>query len=431
MKAKTIKQLLLTILVLLSFDLKAQTRIPDPFVSIKLSAENSVAYRPFTVSWDCIDPESSFAFFEYRYKLDAPGDWLGGIKYNINKWSNWIEGNSNNIIYNDFIVEGKYTISVQCRNKNTGRTSRIESASFNITWEYPEVVEEAFSINWSKVNIAESEYDKYLILAEEYKNAHVMWNQKFEFELRRLRATVSPTDFYKTIGLALGEEGLLKLVERASTQTAKNLSFILLPKTIYEIIKQGAVDVVLIYRNYEANKASSMAVISYYAWKRFEEKAKNLENENKNLTSKISSENFVFFKNPNIIQKASSEVIINNQLKENPKQLLLNFTINNKDIILIITQSAEIWRGQNRMSLNEPKTITHGQHTVYYGSMKSSGYNVFVTAGAMNMWQVWILLENNVLAIVTGKGNDLDEIQSTLNHLNLSSYVSIFSQRTN
>lgn len=430
MKANTMRLFLLMILVLLGFDLKAQTRTPDPFVSIKLTAENSVAYKPFTVSWDCIDPASSFASFEYKYKLDVPGDWLGGIRYNINKWSNWIEGNSNNIIYSDFIVEGNYTISVQCRNRNTGRTSRIESASFNITWEYPEIVEEAFSINWGKVHRAESEYEKYKILAEEYKNAHLMWNQKFEFELHRLRATVSPTEFYKTIGLALGEEGLLKLVERASVQTAKNLSDFLLPKTIYEIIKQGMVALVLIYRNYEANKASSMAVISYYAWKGFEEKAEKLENENEFLSNKISSEDFVFFKNPNIVQEASSDVVINNFI-ENPKQVNLDFTVNNKDINLIITESPEIWRGQNQNASNEPRTITHGQHTVYYGSMKSSGYNIFVTAGAMNMWQAWVLLENNLLAIVSGKGSDLAEIQSTLDLLNLNNYASIFRQRTN
>lgn len=142
----------------------------------------------------------------------------------------------------------------------------------------------------------------------------------------------------------------------------------------------------------------------------------------------------VFFKNPGSIQKVSSQVITNNQLEENPSQIAVDYTLDNQDIHLIIFQSSEIWQGTHRNYqnfLNEPQTITQGQHTIHYGAMQSSGYNVFVTSGAMNMWQAWILLENNIIANVTGRGTDLDIIQSSLNGLKLRNYERIFNQRTN
>lgn len=261
--------------IFLTINLLSQTVYPSPYVSIKLSSTRIAIYEPLSISWNCVDPESTIASMEYRYKLDAPGDWLGGVKYNINKWSSWINGATNRIIYGDFILEGSYAISVQCRNKKTGRESKVVTSKFTVYWEYPELQEEAFIIDWDKVSLAKSEHEKYQILAQEYKSAYLLWNRKFEVELRKLNLTGSSIDYLNIISSELTEEGQILLVKTASKKSAKIISQILFPITIYEIIKGGAVDLILIYRNYEANKASTMTVASYHAWKRFEELAKN------------------------------------------------------------------------------------------------------------------------------------------------------------
>jgi hypothetical protein len=254
----------------------AQTIPPPSTISIYLSSEWAPIYYDFEISWKCSDPSATVPEYQLqtRYKLDVPGDWMGGIKYNINKWTDYIDGNTGRLLFSDFIIEGTYKISVQCRNTLTGQESKVFSKTFHLFWEYPEIQEEAFTIDWNKVNNAINEQEKYRILAEEYKQSYLMWNQKFQYELNVRNATISSDELIEmyalNVGQELTEDALISLLKKSSQNVIKQ---ILLPKNVYDMIKLGAVDIILIFRRYHIDKALNMASTSYKAWKLFEEKS--------------------------------------------------------------------------------------------------------------------------------------------------------------
>jgi len=255
----------------------AQSGTLEPTVLISIPSERIRIYDNFNISWKCTDPSAKVQENELqnRYKLDVPGDWMGGIKYNINKWSDYIDGISGNVIYSNFILEGNYRISVQCRNKVTGKESKVFSKAFKVYWEYPEIKEEAFKINWQKVNSTPSQKEKYQLLSEEYKNSYLMWYQKFQYEINAMHTLYTADEIISMVANSINEsfteDALVSMLKQPSQAIVKR---ILLTKTIYDIIKLGTTDLILIYRNVQANKALSMAAVSYKAWKLFEKKAK-------------------------------------------------------------------------------------------------------------------------------------------------------------
>lgn len=254
-----------------------QTINPPPTISIEISKDRAAVYENIEISWICLDPGAPFTYqLQNRYKLDAPADWLSGLKYNITKWAEYKDGNTDHIIYNDFIVEGVYKISVQCRNKMTGIESEVFSKTFTIYWEDPEILEEAFNIDFDRANSAESQKEKYKILAEEYKKAFITWNQKLNYELNLRNATLSTEELFDLIGVSISEaftqEALVSLLDKSTQNLVKK---ILLPLNLYEMIKLGVIDILLIYRRYHIDKAFNMAAVSYKAWKLFESLAVN------------------------------------------------------------------------------------------------------------------------------------------------------------
>lgn len=264
--------LILLILSVIYFDLHSQTTYPPPSVTITAAASRYRVYDNVNFSWKCVIPgKKPNDVIEYRTKLDAPGDWLGGIKYLLHKWSDWQTGEGGSVSFTNFILEGNYGFSVQCRNKSAGKESAVSKRSFSVYWEFPEVREEAFNIDWVKVNAAKSQKEKYRILASEYKKSYDIWSQKWEYEYRSLKATTSKEEIIQIIAATLVEKGHDKLLEKAAGMaTSKIVNQILLPKTIYEIIKSGFTDLILVYRNVKANTAASMTGFSYAAWQVFE-----------------------------------------------------------------------------------------------------------------------------------------------------------------
>jgi uncharacterized protein (TIGR02145 family) len=250
--------------------IKAQTIVPEPTVTILLSAQKSPIFQKFEISWKCTDPSATLpeSQLQTRYKLDVPGEWMAGIKYNINKWTDYRDGAEDHVIYDDFILEGTYKISVQCKNKMTGKTTKVISKSFTLYWEYPEIQEEAFNIDFEKASNASSEKEKYLILADEYKKSYILWNQKFEYETQAMHSTISKEEliqkFVGAIGEDLTQEAMLSLLTKSGQKIASKL---LTPLQVYELMKLGTIDIILIYRRYKADKALIMAAVSYKAWK--------------------------------------------------------------------------------------------------------------------------------------------------------------------
>jgi hypothetical protein len=257
--------ILFQLLALFYVNSYAQTVNPDPNVTIYISSDKAPIYQDFKISWKCIDPSASMPEYQLqtRYKIDIPGEWIGGIKYNINKWTEFKDGQDDHLIYSDFIIEGQYKISVQCRNKITGKTSKIISKTFNLFWEYPEIQEEAFIINWDKVNRAKTEKERYQILAEEYNKSYNLWNQKFEYETRLMKSTISKEEIIQltvgSIGETMTEEALISLLKAPAKSIVKKILF---PKQIYDIIKMGTIDIIIIYRAYHAVIPYHMTVVS-------------------------------------------------------------------------------------------------------------------------------------------------------------------------
>ena len=216
---------------------------------------------------------------EFRYKLDMPGDWKGGIKYNLNKWSEW--GNQRKLFLSDFTLDGKYKLTVEARREwRKENIARIEY-EFEIFNVMPEIYEEAVNINWNRVQAEEELSRKFLILSEEYGQARAMWEEVYERERKVHDLTWSSQDLRNVVGELVAMEGsLLILKEGLSKLAMASVKKLLLPKTIYDILKQTGVDLMLIASNIRTNRAAFSAIRAGWAeagykklWKMTEEGA--------------------------------------------------------------------------------------------------------------------------------------------------------------
>lgn len=261
------------ILVSQTDDFEKKSNSSQFYACIEMSKREVKLYEPIEIKWICYEFVDEFqpSDIQFRYKLDCPQDWLGGIKYNINKWSDWFESNKGSLTMSDFVIEGNYKVTVQFRNKITAESSGDFEESFAVYWEKPEIREEAFTINWDKVAKASTESEKNKVLADEYKNAYEMWNKKYLYEYGLLKSTVSPEEtmnnLVKKVGEGISQDALISMLKVPSRQIVKK---VITPFEVYDLIKAGSVDLILIYRNIEANKAASMTAVCYWAWQYFE-----------------------------------------------------------------------------------------------------------------------------------------------------------------
>lgn len=205
-----------------------------------------------------------------RSKLDAPRDWRAGLDYILNKWSEW-GAPDGSVTYSNFIEEGDYRFTVQCR--SSGQSAE-QSVRWRMFWEFPEIREEAIRINWEAVTRARTRPERFAILAAEYRQAHEMWMREFEYRSRLLKLTTSPEEIVRKVSANIvgGSAGLL--LNWADKPVAKVVSRILSPKLIYDLIHEGMLDLILIYRNGQTNKAASMAIVTAAAAEVFEQQSR-------------------------------------------------------------------------------------------------------------------------------------------------------------
>lgn len=303
--------------------------VAQPRIEIMATTDRTRIYETYSISWT-LNSDYTNAEIEYRYKLDVPGDWFGGISYAIKKWSDWIGGLGGNSVYSDFVIEGNYKFSVEYRLKSTRTKIASSNKSFDVYWEYPEIQEEAFNIDWNKVSTAKNQKEKYTILSEEYYQSYLMWYNKFEYQYNLLKLTKPINELIEETGKNLVEEGYQKLLEKAAPSSAKIVGKILLPLTIYEIISSGVTDLILIYRNSQANKAFSMMLISKMASEYFEKLA---QKENESDIEKITlgfildSSGSMKENDPRDMRKSAMKVIID-QLQGNENIFIVDFDNN-------------------------------------------------------------------------------------------------------
>lgn len=248
--------------------------IPSPAygqVRIEYSQQPPARVRvmdPVMISWRTTPTDE----IECRTKLDVPGDWAGGIRYALNKWSAWGTPGAS-ARFSNFVVEGTYEYEVECRSRDGGRAVN-SSLRWQVYWEYPEIREEAFRIDWRRVNGATGRKERLALLADEYRQAHMAYMEQFRYQHRLLKLTTAPDEIVRKVSGGIVGGGQEMLLDWADESTSVVVQRILLPRTVYELLREGLLDLVLIYRNYEANKAASMAIGSYYAWQTYAELAR-------------------------------------------------------------------------------------------------------------------------------------------------------------
>ena len=217
----------------------------------------------------------------YRYKLQMPIDWTGGLKYMLQSWSNWHYNNGQSITFDQFNQQGEYTFKIEYKDQN-GKKHSLDR-HFEVYLEMPVVEYEDLNIDFRYINAASTEKEKYRRAAEELDAAYKMYYKKYEYQVKSLHLTQSPEDMLKVIlgapaqelaQLTIPNQPLVQGNSKAA-QAALDKAFLkgdklaartfmkklLAPLTVYNIIKQGATTLILLYRNVEANKAISMAAI--------------------------------------------------------------------------------------------------------------------------------------------------------------------------
>ncbi len=217
---------------------------------------------------------------KYRFKLDVPGDWLGGIGFNLSKWSDWKTDDGTSIVFNNFEKEGKYKFVVEYKLKGEYWTHKI-TKEIEVYWEYPEIRTEAFNIDYSYINSAPTQKEKYRRAAQEYYKAYQMWYRKFDYEYHLMHLEGhSPQEIVQAISKEIVQKSSEYILEKVGLNIGSNA--ILSGLSLYELIKQGYKDIVLLYRSKKANLASTMTALSYAAYEVYQKKYESLNQENNN-----------------------------------------------------------------------------------------------------------------------------------------------------
>lgn len=216
---------------------------------------------PIHISWTS-DAQS----VSYRYQLKMPGDWKYGARYLLHRWSEW--GNTASVLFKDFVLEGDYEFTVEAKDAQGQTVER--TVKFHLDFVDPTLWDQGIHIDWPKVNAAKTDHEKYVLLAEEYRQAYEVWMTEYRNQLRALHATTSPHELVSAIASPLlGEETDL-LVRAASNHLPLRAKLIVKSAKLYEFVmnasKQVALDTILVYRNVNANRAAFSAITAYWAW---------------------------------------------------------------------------------------------------------------------------------------------------------------------
>jgi Mg-chelatase subunit ChlD len=224
---------------------------PGKLAFTRVPPQDGLVGDPIAIAWTAPYPET-----RVRYKLDMPGDWMGGIQYALNKWSGY--GTERSISFRGFVLQGNYTFTVE-----TTEGERIVT-KFRLRFEPPEVYEEAATINWSRVRRATSERERYQALSEEYQQGCDLWQARFEQERKVLNLTIDPREFLAAAAGAVAEQAAWESVLRETARSGVSASLKRLwdGRALYDIARQLGIDAVLIYRNARANRAAFSAVLA-------------------------------------------------------------------------------------------------------------------------------------------------------------------------
>lgn len=207
---------------------------------------------------------------EYRYKLSVPGDWKFGVKYLINRWSPWATG-SESVSFDDFVLEGTYRITIEARRQ--GLQLETQSVSWTMHFVMPELLDDGLTIDWSRINGASNAEERYTRLADEYGRRSEVLLQEYEAERKVLKASWSRDELITNLNMAAGDLATGQLLDWATTATTASAKKVFAAASLYDVIKQTGVTLILIAQNVRTNRAAFGAITAGLAEARYRDLA--------------------------------------------------------------------------------------------------------------------------------------------------------------
>jgi hypothetical protein len=235
----------------------ASAREPAVYFTKAPAAVNEIG-SVIELEWD-----SNPRGMEYRYRLDMPGDWTGGIRYAVNKWSEW--GADPAVRFEGFVLAGNYRFRVEAR--EAGRRGSVEaSTEFRMEFVMPEILERASTIDWGKVASGRTEAERLRILSEEYGEACSAFLEVYERERRVLELSLSSDDLMRLVGELIVLDATPATLQHAfNVGAAATVKRVLAPVVLYGIVRQAGLSLVLMYRNARTNRAGFSAIGACWA----------------------------------------------------------------------------------------------------------------------------------------------------------------------
>lgn len=248
---------------------------------------------------------------EFRHKLNIPGDWMGGIQFAINKWSDWGDGRS--ALFDGFIKDGNYSLTVEARRKGSKKAASIEHR-FQIHFVMPEILIDAQDIDWAKAQTAPDRAAFFHILADEFGNRCEVAERMYQAERQVLKLTIEPKKLHETFNLALADLDSKLILKLAETSFPKLLDRILVSKTIYDMVQLLGTDMVLIYRNGKTNRWAFNMLVSCWmedACRRMSEHLKAIQQQNQvDLVLAIDTSGSMRDNDPKGIRKLAASMVV-------------------------------------------------------------------------------------------------------------------------
>ncbi len=225
----------------------------------QLPRPNVEAGEAIVIAW-----QGASAVIETRYRLLLPhSQALYGVRAGQAAWSEWSSLTSASVSYSGFVVEGEYAFAVAGR-KADGTTEQI-STTFSVHFVMPATYDAAIRIDWNVIRQASSKAERCDRLAAAYRQQASVYRSLYDYRRRLLKLTVSPDELITSFAEVTVDESLSQLLEWADRGVAVTTGKILLPKLMYDVLKGGSLDLILVFRNVETNMAALGLITAEWA----------------------------------------------------------------------------------------------------------------------------------------------------------------------
>lgn len=196
---------------------------------------------------------------QYRYMIQVPKGSNSGIEERLTQWSPWKFDGIAEILTQSFQNEGNFKFCVEFRQHSSGE-SKVFEKPLTVRWENPEITGNKFPVDNQYINSGKKE-EVFKRAAEEYKKSYDIWFRNFKQSYNGMGLSKQPPEVLID---KLSEQIIKSSREGIINSAGKDISpkSILLPSYVLELIKKGNSDLIMVFRNPQANTAASMASAS-------------------------------------------------------------------------------------------------------------------------------------------------------------------------